>query len=94
VNGKTIFVRDVATVHDGFAVQTQVVRENGRRGVMLTVLKNGNSSTLDIANQVRSMLPRSSGPCPRDEARADQRPVAFVRASIHGVLVEGRSRPR
>src|SRR3982750_4525335 len=57
VNGKNIFIRDVATVHDGFAVQTQVVRENGRRGVLLTVLKNGNSSTLDIANQVREMLP-------------------------------------
>jgi multidrug efflux pump subunit AcrB len=46
VNGRTIFIRDVAQVRDGFTVQTQVVRENGRRGVLLTVLKNGNSSTL------------------------------------------------
>jgi multidrug efflux pump subunit AcrB len=90
VNGKTIFVRDVATVHDGFAVQTQVVRENGRRGVMLTVLKNGNSSTLDIANQVRSMLPEIQRAMPEGmklELISDQ--SRFVRASIHGVLVEG-----
>src|SRR4051812_9554423 len=90
VDGKTIFVRDVATVHDGFAVQTQIVRENGRRGVMLTVLKNGNSSTLDIANQVRSMLPEIQRAMPEGmklELLSDQ--SRFVSASIHGVLVEG-----
>ena len=90
VDGRTIFVRDVATVHDGFAVQTQVVRENGRRGVMLTVLKNGDSSTLDIANQVRSMLPEIQRAMPEGmklELLSDQ--SRFVRASIHGVLVEG-----
>src|SRR3954454_2240548 len=90
VNGKTIFIRDVATVHDGFAVQTQVVRENGRRGVLLTVLKNGNSSTLEIANQVRSMLPEIRRAMPEGmklELLSDQ--SRFVSASIHGVLVEG-----
>src|SRR5688500_9212851 len=90
VNGKTIFIRDVATVHDGFAVQTQVVRENGRRGVLLTVLKNGNSSTLEIANQVRGMLPDIQKAMPEGmklELLSDQ--SRFVSASIHGVLVEG-----
>src|SRR4051794_2105219 len=90
VNGKTIFIRDVATVHDGFAVQTQIVRENGRRGVMLTVLKNGNSSTLEIANQVRSMLPEIRRAMPEGmklELLSDQ--SRFVSASIKGVLVEG-----
>jgi multidrug efflux pump subunit AcrB len=90
VNGKTIFVRDVATVHDGFAVQTQVVREDGRRGVLLTVLKNGNSSTLDIASQVREMLPTIRAAMPpgmKLELISDQ--SRFVSASIHGVLVEG-----
>src|SRR3954447_8067822 len=90
VDGKTIFVRDVATVHDGFAVQTQIVRENGRRGVMLTVLKNGNSSTLEIANQVRSMLPEIRRAMPEGmklELLSDQ--SRFVSASIKGVLVEG-----
>jgi len=90
VDGRTIFIRDVATVHDGFAVQTQVVRENGRRGVLLTVLKNGNSSTLDIANQVRDMLPGIRAAMPdgmKLELISDQ--SRFVSASIHGVLVEG-----
>src|SRR6476646_2924281 len=90
VNGKPVFIRDVATVHDGFAVQTQVVRENGRRGVLLTVLKNGNTSTLDIANQVRAMLPEIRRAMPEGmklELISDQ--SRFVRASIHGVLVEG-----
>lgn len=90
VNGKTIFIRDVATVHDGFAVQTQIVRENGRRGVLLTVLKNGNSSTLQIANQVRGMLPDIQKAMPEGmklELISDQ--SRFVSASIHGVLVEG-----
>ena len=90
VDGKTIFVRDVATVHDGFAVQTQVVRENGRRGVLLTVLKNGDSSTLDIATQVRGMMPEIQRAMPEGMKLAlisDQ--SRFVSASIHGVLVEG-----
>src|SRR3954451_367753 len=89
-NGKTIFIRDVATVHDGFAVQTQVVRENGRRGVLLSVLKNGNSSTLDIADQVKSMLPELRAAMPEGmklELVSDQ--SRFVSASIHGVLTEG-----
>ena len=90
LNNKTIFVRDVATVHDGFAVQTQVVREDGRRGVLLSVLKNGNSSTLDIAKQVREMLPTIRAAMPpgmKLELISDQ--SRFVEASIHGVLVEG-----
>src|SRR3954451_24153159 len=52
VDGRTIFIRDVAQVRDGFAVQTQVGRENGRRGVLLSVLKHGNSSPRDIARKV------------------------------------------
>ncbi len=90
VNGRTIFIRDVATVHDGFAVQTQVVREDGRRGVLLTVLKNGNSSTLAIADQVRTMLPEIRRAMPEGmklELISDQ--SRFVSASIHGVLAEG-----
>lgn len=90
IGDKTIFIRDVATVHDGFAVQTQVVREDGRRGVLLTVLKNGDSSTLDIANQVRGMLPEIQRAMPEGmklQLLSDQ--SRFVSASIHGVLVEG-----
>jgi CzcA family heavy metal efflux pump len=90
VDGKTIFIRDVAQVRDGFAVQTQVVRENGRRGVLLTVLKNGNSSTLEIARRVKELLPSIQAAMPEGmkiQLVTDQ--SRFVEASIHSVLTEG-----
>src|SRR5207248_533005 len=57
-NGTTIYVGDVAHVRDGYAVQTNIVRHNGARAALLTVLKNGGSSTLDIVRQLKAMLPR------------------------------------
>jgi multidrug efflux pump subunit AcrB len=90
VNGRTIFVRDVAQVHDGYTVQTQVVREEGRRGVLLTVLKNGNSSTLEIARRVKELLPTIQAAMPEGmkiQLVTDQ--SRFVEASIHSVLTEG-----
>src|SRR6476660_5244532 len=90
VDGRTIFIRDVAQVRDGFAVQTQVVRENGRRGVLLTVLKNGNSSTLEIARRVKELLPTIQAAMPEGmkiQLITDQ--SKFVEASIHSVLTEG-----
>src|SRR6476659_1243462 len=53
LNGATVFVRDVAQVRDGSTTQTTVVRRDGSRGVLITLLKNGNASTLDIVNQVK-----------------------------------------
>jgi multidrug efflux pump subunit AcrB len=90
VNGRTVFVRDVAQVHDGFAVQTNVVRKDGRRSVLLTVLKNGDASTLDIANRIKEMLPTLRAAAPegmRIELLTDQ--SAFVSAAVHGVVFEG-----
>src|SRR3954453_4250323 len=90
VDGHTIFIRDVAQVRDGFAVQTQVVRENGRRGVLLSVLKNGNSSTLQIAQQVKDLLPTIQAAMPEGmkiQLVTDQ--SRFVEASIKSVLTEG-----
>src|SRR5262249_27518820 len=58
VNGATILMRDVAQVRDGYAVQTNIVRHNGRRGALLTVLKNGGASTLDIVQKIKDTLPR------------------------------------
>src|SRR5262244_3495599 len=58
VNGATIYMKDVATVHDGFTPQQNVVRTNGTRGVLLTVTRNGNASTLAIVNAVRDALPK------------------------------------
>src|SRR5678809_1663349 len=50
VNGATIYMKDVATVHDGFVPQQNIVRTNGSRGVLLTVTRNGNASTLSIVS--------------------------------------------
>ncbi len=58
VNGTTIYIKDVAHVRDGFSVQTNVVHTNGKRGVLLTILKSGNASTLDVVNNVKAMLPQ------------------------------------
>ncbi len=57
-NGAVVYIKDVAQVHVGYAVQTNIVRENGRRSALLTVLKNGNTSTLDIVSNVKAHLPR------------------------------------
>ncbi len=89
-NGRTVFVRDVAHVHDGFAVQTNVVRQDGKRAVLLTVLKNGNASTLDIAHRVKEMLPQLRAAAPADmkiEVLSDQ--STFVESAVHGVVIEG-----
>jgi multidrug efflux pump subunit AcrB len=58
VNGATIYMKDVATVHDGFVPQTNIVRTNGARGVLLTVTRNGRASTLAVVNAVKDTLPR------------------------------------
>jgi CzcA family heavy metal efflux pump len=58
VNGAMVYVKDVAEVHMGYAEQTNVVRENGRRSALLMVLKNGDTSTLDIVSQTKAMIPR------------------------------------
>jgi multidrug efflux pump subunit AcrB len=56
-NGAVVYVKDVAQVHMGYAVQTNVVRENGKRSALLTVIKNGETSTLDIVSQTKAMIP-------------------------------------
>jgi len=89
VNGTTIYVHDVAHVRDGFAPQTNVVRQDGSRGVLLTVLKNGGASTLDIVKNIKTMLPDLLKRVPRDmnvKLLFDQ--SLFVRAAISGVVRE------
>src|SRR5476649_668858 len=56
VNGATVFVKDVGQVHDGWLVQQNVVRKDGKRSVLLNIIKNGNASTLEVVNAVRSAL--------------------------------------
>ena len=89
VNGTTIYIRDVAQVRDGYAVQTNMVRHDGRRGALLTVLKNGNSSTIEIVQRIKAILPRILSTLPsalKVSLLFDQ--SVFVRAAIAGVIKE------
>src|SRR5579871_3908503 len=89
VGTNTIYVRDVAHVRDGNPPQTNIVLVDGQRAALMTVMKLGSTSTLDIINQLKQRLPVVLGGLP-PEFRA--RPIAdqslFVRASINGVLRE------
>jgi CzcA family heavy metal efflux pump len=89
VNGATVYIKDVGHVRDGFAVQTNIVREDGRRGALLTVIKNGNASTLDIVSKVRATLPRILSALP-SELKVTQLfdQSLFVRAAVNGVVRE------
>src|SRR3989442_1461831 len=89
INGTTVYIRDVAHVRDGFAVQTNIVRQNGRRAALLTILKNGGASTLDIVQRVKALLPtmRAAAPPGLDVAVLFDQSL-FVRAAVNGVLVE------
>ena len=89
VNGTTIYLRDVASVSDGFQVQTNVVRLDGRRGVLISILKNGNSSTLNVVKGIREILPRVASTVPpqlKMTPLSDQ--SIFVRAAVEGVIRE------
>src|SRR5437763_274162 len=89
VNGATIYIRDVAHVRDGFTPQTNVVRQDGTRGTLLSILKNGNASTTAVVKAVQDMLPRVEQTLPPGlnlKQLFDQ--SLFVRAAIQGVLRE------
>jgi multidrug efflux pump subunit AcrB len=89
VNGAMIYMRDVATVSDGFQVQTNIVRQDGHRGVLLSVLKAGNASTLNVVKGVRDMLPSIASLVPpqlRMVPLSDQ--SIFVRGAVTGVIRE------
>ena len=89
VGSSTIYLRDVATVSDGFAPQTNVVRQDGNRGVLVSVLKAGDASTIDVVQGVRKLLPRVAQTLPPElkiQPLSDQ--SIFVQASINGVVRE------
>jgi CzcA family heavy metal efflux pump len=89
IGSTTIYIRDVAYVRDGFPPQTNIVRVNGQRSVLITVLKSGQASTLDIIAGIKSLLPQIQAGLPPElhiHPLADQ--SLFVRASIDGVLKE------
>ena len=89
-NGATVLVKDVGQVRDAFAVQQNIVRQNGLRAVLLTVIKNGNASTLDVVNGVKAALAVARGAAPPGlniNELFDQ--SVFVKASVDGVVREG-----
>lgn len=89
VNGATVYMRDVAQVRDGSTSQSTIVRRNGTRGALVTLLKNGNASTLDIVHQVQSMMPQIRAAAPEGlkiDLLFDQ--SLFVTAAIEGVVME------
>ena len=89
INGAMVYIRDVAQVRDGFAVQTNVARQDGRRGALMTILKAGGASTLDVVRRVNDILPRVQAIVPPElkfQLLFDQ--SLFVRAALNGVFIE------
>jgi multidrug efflux pump subunit AcrB len=89
VQNATVYIRDVAHVRDGFSPQTNVVRQDGRRGTLVTILKTGSASTLDVVKGIRDLLPRVTPTLPpalKIQPLADQ--SIFVRAAVSGVIRE------
>ncbi len=88
-NGATTYLKDVAHVRDGFSPQTNMVRADGVRGTLITVMKNGAASTLDIVSQMKANLTKVAATLPED---LSIRPLfdqsLFVRAAIQGVVRE------
>ena len=91
VNGSLVYMRDVAHVRDGWSVQQNVARANGRPAALLTIMRTGSVSTLDIIDEIkRDVLPASRAAAPKGlkiTELFDQ--SVFVKASIAGVLREG-----
>jgi CzcA family heavy metal efflux pump len=90
VNGSTVYIRDVGFVRDGFTPQTNIVRVNGARASLMSILKLGDASTLDVIQGVREMLPsvEASLPLHVDISSLSDQSI-FVKASISGVVREG-----
>jgi multidrug efflux pump subunit AcrB len=90
VGTSTIYIHDVANVRDGFPPQTNIVRVNGQRATLMTILKAGDVSTLDIISTVKGLLPSIAATLPpalKMDPLSDQ--SVFVKASITGVIREG-----
>ncbi len=90
LNGATVFIKDVGQVHDGLMVQQNVVRTEGKQSVLLSIIKNGNASTLAVVNAVKEALKTARAAAPsgmRIQSLFDQ--SVFVKDSIIGLLKEG-----
>jgi multidrug efflux pump subunit AcrB len=90
VNGATVFVKDVGQVHDGNAVQQNIVRTDGRRSALISIIKNGNASALAVVSAVKQALvvARAAAPAGMQIKELFDQSI-FVKASIQGLLREG-----
>ena len=93
IEGRTIYIRDVANVRDGNTPQTNMVHVEGRRSVLMTILKNGDASTLEVNARIREAVPRALERLPKEAQGHVQAKMLFdqsifVRASIDGVVRE------
>ncbi len=89
VNGAVVTIKDVAHVRDGYAIQQNIVNQNGKRGVLIQINKSGKASTLDVVGRIRAALPRIQSTLPPElkiALIADQ--SVFVKASVQGVVRE------
>src|SRR5438105_4351600 len=90
VNGRTLLMRDIGHVHDGYATQTNVVRVDGRRATYLNILKKADASTLTVVETTRDMLPQLQRSAPEGvELKLEFDQSQFVRAALNEVLREG-----
>jgi multidrug efflux pump subunit AcrB len=91
VNGATVYMHDIGTVTDGSIPQTNIVRQDGKRSVLLTVLKSGSASTLSVVAGIKALIPKIyaivNDPNLKLTIIGDQ--SIFVRASVEGVIREG-----
>jgi multidrug efflux pump subunit AcrB len=89
VDGAMVYIRDVAQVRDGFTPQTNIVRQDGTRGALLTVLKSGSASTLDVVDRVKAILPKVQASLPPElDLHAEFDQSVFVRSALYGVMKE------
>ena len=89
VNGATVYMKDVAQIRDGYSVQTNIVRTNGTRGALITVMRNGQASTLDVVAGVKRELPKILANLPKElkvSQLFDQ--SVFVKNAVSGVVRE------
>jgi len=89
-NGSTLYMRDVAHIRDGFAPQANIVRQDGNRGALMSIYKNGKASTLEIVQGIKNIVALAQQSLPPElkiSSLFDQ--SLFVRASIQGVIREG-----
>lgn len=89
-NGIEVYLRDIGFAHDGFIPQTSIVRNNSKRAVLLTIIKTGSASTIDVVNNIKALLPTLRASAPKGmniDLLFDQ--SVFVKSSIKSVVIEG-----